>query len=167
LAPASDVSLRPVLPDERPVLENLVQLYCHDWSDLVPLEIGPDGRFHAIPLDPYWTDDWRHPLLVRLGETIAGFALIDEKSRLTGDPGVHVMAEFFVLRAHRRRGVGLAAAFAAFDRFKGPWEIRQREENPAATTFWRRAVGEYTRGNYREVRWEGPAWSGPVQTFES
>ena len=63
--------------------------------------------------------------------------------------------------------MGLAAAFAAFDLFKGPWEIRQREENPAATTFWRRAIGDYTRGNYEEVRWDRPEWTERVQTFST
>jgi len=77
------------------------------------------------------------------------------------------MAEFFVMRSYRRRGVGLAAAFAAFDRFKGPWEVRQRDENVAAIAFWRRAIHDYTRGNYREVRWDGPEWTGVVQTFST
>lgn len=161
------ISLRPASSDERGVLDNLVQLYCHDWSELVPIEVGVDGRFGALALEPYWSDDWHRPCLIRVAETLAGFALIEERSRLTGAHGVFDMAEFFVMRRYRRQGVGLAAAFAAFDRFKGPWEVRQREENIAAIAFWRRAVRDYTRGIYRETRWDGAGWTGVVQTFSS
>jgi predicted acetyltransferase len=67
----------------------------------------------------------------------------------------------------RRTGVGAAAACAAFDCLRGPWEVRQRDENPAATAFWRRVIGDYTRGSYDERRWDGPEWTGLVQTFSS
>ena len=77
------------------------------------------------------------------------------------------MTEFFVLRRFRRHGVGRAAAFAAFDHFGGPWEVRQREENPNATAFWRRTIDEYTRGDYEETRWVRPQWSEFVQTFST
>lgn len=160
-------SLSPVLVGERSILDNLAQLYCHDWSELTPLEAGPDGRFDALVLAPYWLDDWRHPLLVRVDGKVAGFALIAARSRLTGRAGVFDMAEFFIMRGYRRRGVGLTAACAAFERFRGPWEVRQRVENPTATAFWRRTIGEFTGGNYKELRWDAPEWSGLVQTFDS
>jgi len=77
------------------------------------------------------------------------------------------MTEFFVLRRFRRHGVGRGAAFAAFDRFEGPWEVRQRLENADATAFWRRTIREYTRGNYEETRWHRPEWSEIVQRFST
>jgi predicted acetyltransferase len=100
-------------------------------------------------------------------DKLAGFALVLARSRLTGTSGVFDMAEFFVMRSYRRKGVGLAAAHAAFARFKGPWEVRQQDENAAATSFWRRAIGAYTGGNYREVRSSSAEWTGPVQTFST
>jgi hypothetical protein len=77
------------------------------------------------------------------------------------------VAEFSVMRQLRRAGVGVAAAWAAFDRLRGTWEVRQRDENPAATAFWRRAVRDYPRGSCDERRWDGPEWTGLVQTFSS
>jgi predicted acetyltransferase len=159
------ISLRPAGEQERPALENLVQLYCHDWSELTPLDVGDDGRYTALALGPYWTDEWRRPLLLRIKDKLAGFALVLERSRLTGAAGVFDMAEFFVLRGYRRQGVGLAAAHALFGRFTGPWEVRQRDENVAAIAFWRRAIGAYTGGHYTEIRWNGPEWTGLVQRF--
>ena len=50
------------------------------------------------------------------------------------------MAEFFVMRKYRRRGIGRQAAADVFARFAGPWQVRQQRSNPAATAFWRRAI---------------------------
>ena len=161
------ISLSTAAKAERATLENLMQLYIYDWSELRPLDVGGDGRFEAYPLDSYFEDDWRHPLLLRVDGRLAGFALVSRRSRLTGAAGVFDMSEFFVMRRYRRKRVGLAAAAAAFDHFKGPWEIRQQDGNVVATAFWRRAVDRYTRGNYREVRWNDGAWVGPVQMFTS
>jgi predicted acetyltransferase len=159
--------LRLAAEEERAALENLVQLYSYDWSEIGHFDVAEDGRFKAMDLAPYWLDEWRHPFLLRIDDQLAGFALIHERSRLTGKTGVFDMAEFFVMRRFRRQGVGLAAAFASFDRFKGPWEVRQRDENVAATTFWRRAIGDYTAGNYQEARWNSSEWIGLVQTFST
>jgi predicted acetyltransferase len=165
IAPLPPVSLRSAAREEQPLLENLMQLYAYDWSELRDADVGDDGRFAAMELAPYWLDAWRHPLVIRVEEKLAGFALVLERSRLTGSSGVFDMAEFFVLRRYRRRGVGMAAACAAFDRFKGPWEVRQRDENGAATAFWRRAIGGYTQGHFEELRWNAAEWTGPVQRF--
>jgi predicted acetyltransferase len=161
------ISLDPASAAERPVLENLFQLYAYDWSELGWMEVGPDGRFADPSLDGYWRDQDRHPFLIRVDGRLAGFALVAGRSRLTGAAGVFDMAEFFVLRKYRRQGVGFAAASAAFDRFSGRWEIRQRDENAAATAFWRRVVARYTEGSYREIRADDADWVGPVQTFSS
>jgi predicted acetyltransferase len=161
------ISLIPATKAERPTLENLMQLYIYDWSELRLLDVAADGRFPEYPLHAYWEDAWRHPLLLWVDGRLAGFALVSERSRLTGAPGVFDMAEFFVMRRFRRKGVGQRAASVAFDRFKGPWEIRQHDENTAAIAFWRRAVDRYTGGSYREVRWNDQTWTGPVQMFES
>ena len=61
------------------------------------------------------------------------------------------MAEFFVLRAWRGRGIGRRAVFALFDRFRGKWEISELPRNAAAISFWRRVIGEYGGGRYTET----------------
>jgi len=161
------ISLDPASATERPVLENLFQLYAYDWSELGWLDVGRDGRFAAPSLAAYWQADDRHPFLIRVDGQLAGFLLVAARSRLTGTIGVFDMAEFFVMRKYRRRGVGFAAAAAAFDRFSGRWEIRQRDENVAATAFWRRVVARYTDGSYQEARSDDATWVGPVQSFTS
>jgi predicted acetyltransferase len=153
--------------NERAMLENLAQLYCHDMSEVLEMYVDDDGRFKDVDLAPYWVDEGRHPFLLRVEDKLVGFALISERSKITGKSGVFDMTEFFVVRRFRRRGVGRAAAFAAFNRFGGRWEVRQREENPDATAFWRRTIDAYTRGEYEETRWVRPQWSEIVQTFST
>lgn len=161
------VSLVPVLPPSRAALENLMQLYVHDWSEILPLELDAEGRFAAPPLDAYFGERDHHPFFIESAGKLAGFALVVARSRLTGAAGIHDVAEFFIVRGHRRRGVGAAAAAALFARFEGPWEVRQRDENEAATAFWRRAIGRFTGGRYEEIRWADGRWTGIVHRFRA
>jgi hypothetical protein len=47
------ISLSPAAAEDRSVLATLMQLYAYDWSELLPLDVGDDGRFEAYALDPY------------------------------------------------------------------------------------------------------------------
>jgi predicted acetyltransferase len=60
------------------------------------------------------------------------------------------MAEFFVTRAARRRGIGRSAVRLILDRFAGRWEIVEYSRNPVAVNFWRKVVSLYTHGDFRE-----------------
>ncbi len=59
-------------PEQAPILANLLELYCYDFSELIDLELGPDGRFGYEPLPLYWTEQGRHPLLVAIDGQWAG-----------------------------------------------------------------------------------------------
>ena len=73
------------------------------------------------------------------------------------------MAEFFIARPVRRRGVGRSAVRLVLDRFDGSWEIIEYLRNPGAVSFWRKVIALYTGGNYEER-----VVSGEVrQTFRS
>jgi predicted acetyltransferase len=161
------IALIEATPAHRELLANLMQLYAYDWSELVPLDVDALGRFAEQPLDAYWVDAWRHPFVIESDGNIAGFALVLGKSRLSARDDVFDMAEFFVMRRFRRQRVGRAAATLLFDRFAGRWEVRQRRENAAASSFWRRVIGDYTRGDFEEVDWNDERWNGPVQRFSS
>lgn len=161
----SDVQVLPIVASEGEVLRHLVDLYAYDFSTSMGLDVEENGRFAFGDLSPYWTEPLRHPFFVRSHGKLAGFALVHERSRLSGTEGIRDMAEFFILRKHRRRGVGEMAARAIFDRFSGSWEIRQRSSNVDATKFWRRIIERYTNGAFREVTWNDGTWQGPVQFF--
>jgi len=153
--------------DAQDCLAALFELYAYDFSDILSIDVGDSGRFAVPQLDAYWTDPRCHAFLVRVDSKLAGFALVQERSRLTGDEGVCDMAEFFVMRRFRRRGVGEHVAGWLFDRFPGPWEVRQKTRNVAGTAFWRHAIGAYTGGRFDEVVMDDARWHGPVQRFDS
>ena len=76
------------------------------------------------------------------------------------------MAEFFILRKHRRAGVGAAAARAVFARYPGVWEAAVVRRNTAALAFWRRAVAGCPQlESLEEIDMTGPHWDGPVLRF--
>ena len=152
------VEVRPALPADRDALKQMVQLYVYDFSELLPLELGDDGRFTEPLLDEL--DERRRAFLIRADGHLAGFAIVHHGSRLTGDSETWDMAEFFVVRRHRRTGVGSQAARWLFAAHPGRWEVRQRPENVAATAFWRRVIAQYD-----EVVMNDAKWSGPVQRF--
>ena len=138
------VEIIPAPAEQEPVLANLLELYAHDFSEFVDLEIGPDGRFGYEPLSLYWKEAGRHPFLIKAGGTLAGFALVGEGSAISGDDQVRDMAEFFIIRGRRRLGIGMKAAQALWGRFPGKWEIRVREQNRGAKEFWAGAITAFT-----------------------
>ena len=165
MTPTLDVRIVPVLAGEQAVLRHLIDLYAYDFSPLLGLDVGDDGRFAFRDLTPFWTDDWRHPFFIRVGDKLAGFALVEDRSRLSGATGVRDMAEFFVLRKYRRLGIGERAARLIFQRLPGRWEVRQRAQNSEASAFWRRVIGRYTGGRFDDLTWDDTCWRGPVQRF--
>jgi len=160
-------TLLPAARAELSLLANLFQLYAYDFSEVLPLAVGADGRFPAPALETYWSDPGRDPFLLRVDDHPAGFALIHHGSRISGDPQVVDMAEFFVLRRYRRHGVGTRAALALFGRFRGRWEVRQLPANASASRFWRAVIAAHTGGRYTEEVYDDERWRGPVQTFDN
>jgi len=102
---------------DRRLIDGLAQFHIYDFSEFDPAESDDfepraDGRFEPIPhFDSYWREDSRLALLIRRGDRPVGFALIDAVTH-GGPPVDRGMAEFFVLRKHRRAGVASAAVRA-------------------------------------------------------
>ena len=157
--------------DEAPIIANLMQLYIHDFSELwfdrdVEGELEPDGRYSDYPdLDAYWSDPTRQPWLFRIGDRPVGFALVNDVAH-SPTPVDRAVAEFFVVRKHRRQGVGLAAAHALFGSAWGVWEAAVVRRNTGALTFWRQVAASYpgVRDLVEEDRSDAQ-WDGAVIRF--
>jgi predicted acetyltransferase len=151
-------------PELRPVFENLMQLYIHDFSDFLAHRnkrmLGEDGRFLEYPLESYWRDDRPFALLIRSGGQLAGFALINDQGHTEAATDFN-MAEFFVVRGHRRDGAGTEAAQAIFARHPGQWEVAVARRNAPALAFWRRAIEGFAgardivESDRDDARWNG------------
>ena len=162
------IALDPVSGDDEAILNRLMQFYVYDFSEFMDLDIDDDAVFlGGTSQATYQPESWRHPFFLRVDGRLAGFVILEEKSRITGDPEVMDVAQFFVMRKYRRRGIGAAAAKRAFDMFPRKWEVRQTAKNVAATAFWRRAIADYTRGRFDEIVLDDERWRGPVQSFDA
>ncbi|HEX9936297.1 MAG TPA: GNAT family N-acetyltransferase [Longimicrobium sp.] len=132
--------------EHEPVLGNLLELYAHDFSEFVDVQLRPDGRFGHNGLSVYWTEETRFPFLVKVNGHLAGFVFVSKGSLVSGDPRVYDMAEFFIVRGYRGRRIGTAVAHETWRRFPGPWEVRVLEANRPALAFWRAAIDAFTGG---------------------
>ena len=154
--------------DEAPVLANLLELYAHELSDVFSLEIGADGRFGYPRLPLYWSEPGRFPFLIRSDGHLAGLALATVGSPASDDPQEMDVAEFFVLRRHRKTGVGGRAAVRLWNGFPGrTWTVRVSTGNASALSFWTGAVGAYARDGFRESTLAGHPHPWRVLTFRS
>ena len=145
----------------------LMQLYLYEFSEIAGGDVDESGEFPYRWLDEYWTESRRHPFLVYSDGRIAGFVLVNTYSVVRRDPNTRCIAEFFIMRKYRRLGMGRRAAFHVFDRYRGPWEVRQTQANVVAQAFWRAVIGEYTDGDFEETVMDVEAWRGVVQTFDN
>jgi predicted acetyltransferase len=149
------------------VLARLLQLYLYEFSELEGFDVGRDGLFRYGHLNSYWEDATRFPFLISVDAHIAGFVLVNSVTYALAEGEAHSVAEFFILRKYRRKGVGRAAAFHVFNLFPGKWEVREIESNVAGQHFWRKIIAEYTSGDFNEVSLNNESWQGPAQVFES
>ena len=162
------VTLEAATIRDRDLLANMMELYLHDLSEAFPIEIGSDGRFGYEWLPLYWSEpERRFPFLIRSGSQVVGFVLVMIGSLASDDPHVYDVAEFFVMRRHRRSGVGRRAAFLAWDRFPGRWIVRVSEANEGALRFWREIVREYSGGTATEAERSGTPNRWRVFSFHS
>jgi predicted acetyltransferase len=92
-----NVELTAVTEDHKDVLANLLQFYRYEFSEFRGYELTPHGTFVYRYLDHYFTDDDREACLITASGQLAGFAM----TRLLSD-GARMMAEFFIVRRHRR-----------------------------------------------------------------
>ena len=153
LKPSPRVEVTPATFDDQPVLSNLMELYAHDFSEFMELELGPDGRYGYPHLPLYWQDPDRYPFLIRVNDALSGFVL----SKREGDHWD--MAEFFVVRGQRKRSIGTRVARQIWQRFPGNWEVRVMDVNPAHR-FWEAAIAGFVGQPvpFDRITKDGRAW---------
>jgi predicted acetyltransferase len=135
--------------EQKQIINNLMQFYMYDFSEFVDLDVKADGFFAAYKnLDDYWNDENRFPYIIQNEEKPIGFALV----RLieSAQRSHYSIAEFFVMKKYRKKGIGKQTAIQLFNLHKGLWEVFQRESNKPAQLFWNNVIGAYTKGNFTE-----------------
>jgi 2,3-bisphosphoglycerate-dependent phosphoglycerate mutase len=164
------VKIERVSFDDKPVFFQLMQLYLYDSSEYDGWELTEHGYFRYGYIDQYWTEEGRHPFFIRANGRLAGLAMVRTGSDADAGQAYYSMAEFFVMRKFRGKGIGKQAATMLLDIFPGSWHVGETNANKPAQAFWRKLVREYTSGNYKEEVLpdeDFPWMSGPVQKFAS
>lgn len=158
------VLVREALPSDRAALQQLLELYQYELSDIWQQPLDDQGRY-GYALQRFFEPAGRSRafLAVVAGEP-AGFALADDAVKLAA--AGHWMDQFFVLRRHRGRGIGGMLARTAFEALPGHWEVGQMAANLQAQAFWRRCIGRCTGGHYTEQRLDSGRWQGLIQSFD-
>jgi predicted acetyltransferase len=100
----------------------------------------------------WFTDSGANPFVILEEGQRAGFALVSRPPAFPHTSVNYRMAEFFIVSAARRRGVGAFAASLLFSRFSGDWEVLEDEQNRPALHFWRRVIARQTAGRFSETR---------------
>ena len=149
-----DIEIIPALQEHEPILTNLFELCVRDFSEFHHLDLGCNGGFGYEYLSQHWEKQGRHPFLIRVSGELAGFAFVRKGSELCGSPAVWDLAEFFVVRTYRRKGIGTSVAHELWRRFPGPWEIRVMPMNRVALRFWEQAIERFLHGSIQPARVE-------------
>ncbi|HZN52898.1 MAG TPA: GNAT family N-acetyltransferase, partial [Methylomirabilota bacterium] len=104
------IELRQARSHEFPILERLMQLYLYDFAAIDDWPIADDGRYgNAATIESFWNDPQMSSFFVRVDGVLAGFVLVRDGAYFAGE-GTRDISEFFILRRHRRRGVGSEVA---------------------------------------------------------
>lgn len=149
----SIVSIVSATADDKRVVANLVQLYLYDMTADLPFPVGRDGKFEYEYLDRFW----QHPYLIFADDELAGFALVIDTCPVTSAAPCFFMAEFFVLKAYRGRGIGIAVFEDIVRRHSGPWHIGVIDRNESANAFWSRVMAGHDTTTFSH-RFDGENW---------
>jgi predicted acetyltransferase len=145
-----------------PALEQLLELYQYELSDIWQQEMNSEGRY-GYDLSRHKREERFHAHVALDGSQYVGFALV-APAVVTRTQGSW-MEQFFVLKRHRRSGAGRALARHVFFSHPGPWEVGQMPANGAARAFWRRVVTDVTDMQFAEIQVTEGWWQGVVQQF--
>ncbi|MBI4299756.1 MAG: GNAT family N-acetyltransferase [Chloroflexi bacterium] len=149
---------------QKKVLARLLELYQYDLSDVTGKELAESGLYGYVYLDDYWREEGREAYLFLSEGKLAGFALVNRYALLPANQDAYSIAEFFVLKTHRRRSIGTAAAREIIRQHQGKWEIRVFAKNEGAIAFWRQVIRELGV-EFVETLPGAELWQGVIFSF--
>ncbi len=146
------LQLLPASIADYPVIQNMARFYVYDMSAYLGRQKGwelpKSGLFESSDFKKYWQAEDTYPLIIRQGQEVAGFVIIDKKG---SNPTINFnVAEFFILRKFQKKGFGREVALRCFEQLAGIWEVMLYPENAGAYRFWKKVIQEYTGGNFNE-----------------
>lgn len=124
-----NISLYKVSLNDKPLLDNLLQLYLHDLSEFVPIEINPQGKYDQTISPKYVSSFDKTAYIIHAELHIIGFVLIEPYGEY------FKINDLFVLNMWRGKGVGSAAINILLRKGK-PLLCEYHTRNQLAKFFW-------------------------------
>ncbi len=162
-----NITLKRCEVQDRLIFDRLLQLYIYEFTDFVKWDLNEEGWFETTRWDQYFADESTLPFLILVDDALAGFVLVSDEVTLPENLGGHCVKEFFVVRNHRRCGVGKTVATQTFSMFAGKWEVRVMRDNTRAENFWQAVISEFANGNYQKQVGDGTGWQGSIFSFDN
>ena len=143
-----EVQILTASTENKQIISNLMQFYMYDFSEYTEADVEDSGLFTAYPqLEEYWREaDQRFPYIVRCGEKRIGFVFVRRIE--TPEREYFSIAEFYIMRKYRRKGLGRNVAKEIFKIHRGQWEVYQMEANKPEHIFWKEIISAYTEGHF-------------------
>lgn len=143
----------PATIDNYPTIQNMARFYLYDMSRYCASisdewNIPEDGLYECFDFKNYFTDPARKAFLVKVGEVLAGFVLLDQEC--TSKDAAWNMGEFFIIAQFQRTGIGQQVAHEIWKMHPGLWEVSVIPENTKALGFWRKTIAHFTHDKYTE-----------------
>lgn len=140
------VTLIPATLDDYPTIQNMGRFYVYDMSEFMGDEEGwhipENGLYECIDFKKYWQTNDAFPFLVRYKGELAGFVIVDKKG--SDDKIDFNMAQFYIIRKFKGKGLGKCVAHHCFNTFKGTWEVMVMPHNTGAYQFWKKTITSYS-----------------------
>jgi ribosomal-protein-alanine N-acetyltransferase len=148
----SEIKIISATIEDYPVIQNMGRFYVYDMSEYIGKEKGweipEDGLYECIDFKKYWEGENNFPFLIRYGNEIAGFVIVDKKG---SSPEIDFnMAQFYILRKFKNKGIGCYVAHQCFNKFRGVWEVMVIPGNEGAYRFWRSTIKKYAHNDFTE-----------------
>lgn len=147
-----NIEIKEISITEKPILENMMKMYCYEWSQYNLFDIDEKGQFPFEKyLHYYFEKPNRYNYFILVNGILAGFALVDDDFPIKNNSD-YSLGEFFIMYKYRRLGIGSYLANYLFDKYKGKWQIGFHPHNIISNSFWIKVVSEYTNGNFELVK---------------
>ncbi|MDF2964946.1 MAG: hypothetical protein K0Q51_334 [Rickettsiaceae bacterium] len=143
------IQLIPATIKDYPTIQNMARFYVYDRTAFMVWECPEDGMFECIDFKHYFESIEKKAFLVRVGSELAGFVLLDKETLI--DKVDWNMGEFFILAKFQGKGIASQVAQEIFKAHPGNWSVAVMPENIKAVRFWRKIIGEVSKGSYTEV----------------
>lgn len=124
-----NISLYKVGLNDKMLLDNLLQLYLHDLSEFVPIEVNPQGKYDQTMSPKYVSSFDKVAYIIHIDLHIIGFVLVEPYGEYIK------INDLFVLNMWRGKGVGSALVTLLLQKGK-PLLCEYHTRNELANYFW-------------------------------